>query len=89
MEELRIPLSEELKQDIEEFPEVDWVAIVREALIAKAFALQLSKSKALQKAVFKTLIAKSKLTEKDAKELANKVNEGMFRELKKQYPKLL
>lgn len=85
MAELKLEIPNELKLDIDENPNIDWDEVVREALIAKAFELQLFKSKALQRAIFESLIAKSKLNEGDAKELADKVNKSMFNELKKEF----
>jgi len=42
----------------------------------------LKESKKLQRFIFESLSAKSKLTLEDAAELANKVKEGMLEELK-------
>ena len=78
-----LQLSKKLEDKMREFPEVDWSKIAEEAIEARAFELRLSRSKELQKALLIALSSKSKLTEKDALELGNKVNEGISKELEK------
>lgn len=82
MAEISVQIPNELKQELDESG-VDVQEIVKEALTSRLFEKHLAQSKALQRAMFETLIAKSKLTEKDAQELADKVNTGMLKELKK------
>jgi len=77
-----LQLSKEVENKIREFPEVDWSKVAEEAIISKSFELRLSRSKGLQKALLNSLASKSKLTEKDAIELANKIDEGISKELK-------
>ncbi len=77
-----LQLSKEVENKIREFPEVDWSKVAEEAIISKSFELRLSRSKELQKALLNALASKSKLTEKDAIELANKIDEGISKELK-------
>ncbi len=76
-----LELSNELKTKMMEFPEVDWSKVAEEAITAKAFELRLSKSKELQKAVLNSLALKSRLTENDAKVLADKIESGISVEL--------
>ena len=82
MAEISVRIPNELKQELDESG-VDVNEVVKEALTARLFEKHLAQSKALQRAMFETIIAKSKLTQKDAKELADKVNAGMLKELKK------
>lgn len=77
-----LQLSKEVENKIREFPEVDWSKVAEEAIVSKSFELRLSRSKELQKALLEALASKSKLTEKDAIELANKIDEGISKELK-------
>ena len=82
---VRVP--NELKAELEE-SWLDVGEVVREALVSKLIEQKFSKSKALRRVIFESLISKSKLTKKGAKELADKVNEGMWKEIQKTYPGL-
>jgi len=86
MAEVCINIPDELKIEIEE-SELDWPTLIKEFVTLKLFERQFSKSVALQRAVFESLIAKSKLSEKDAKELADKINIGMAEEFKSKFSK--
>ena len=77
-----LQLSKEVENKIREFPEVDWSKVAEEAIISKSFEIRFSRSKELQKALLNALASKSKLPEKDAIELANKIDEGISEELK-------
>lgn len=78
MAEIRLRIPEGLK---EELPE-DWSEVALEAIKLKAFELELKKSRRLRQLLFKSLVSKSKLKEKDALELGSKINEAMFKDLK-------
>lgn len=82
MAELKVKIPEELEREITTSPEVDWSAFILEAIRVKAFELQLSKSKKLQRAVLEILASKSRLTEAGALELGRRLNEGLLKELK-------
>jgi len=56
--------------------------MIVEFIRLKIFEHELKKSKELQRFIFESLSAKSKLTLEDAMELGNKVKEGMLEELK-------
>ena len=56
--------------------------MIVEFIRLKIFEHELKKSKELQRVIFESLSAKSKLTLEDAIELGNKVKEGMLGELK-------
>jgi len=84
MAEFIVEIPDEIKEDLEE-SKVDWSNLIRKFLIAKLFEMHLSKSISLQKAVFKSLADKSTLSSSDAGELADKINTGMFNELKSEF----
>ena len=85
MSEIKVLVSDEFVQEIEDF-ELDVPAIVKEALISKITEKQIAKSKALQRVMFESIVAKSKLTEEDARFLSDKIKEGMFQDLKQRVP---
>ena len=70
----------EFEEKIKEFPEMEDMIV--EFIKLKIFEHELKKSKELQRFIFESLSAKSKLTLEDAIELGNKVKEGMLEELK-------
>jgi hypothetical protein len=80
MGELRVKIPEEFEEKIKEFPEMEGMIV--EFIRLKIFEHDLKKSKELQRFIFESLSAKSKLTMEDAIELGNKVKEGMLEELK-------
>jgi len=80
MGELRVEIPEEFEEKIKEFPEMEEMIV--EFIRLKIFEHELKRSKKLQRFIFESLSAKSKLTMEDAAELANKVKEGMLEELK-------
>ena len=80
MGELRVEVPEEFEEKIKEFPEMEEMIV--EFIKLKIFEHELKKSKELQRFIFESLSAKSKLTLEDAIELGNKVKEGMLEELK-------
>lgn len=82
-----IDVPDELKEQAEESKQ-ELSKLVKQLVAAKLFEKQLAKSTALQRAVFESLAAKSKLTEEGAKELASEIDEGMLKELKKEFPNL-
>lgn len=84
---IKFDVPSELREDIEKsYSELSKLA--RELIIAKAFEIHLSKSIALQRAVFEALAFKSKLSEEDAKSVASEIDESMYKELKKEFPEL-
>jgi hypothetical protein len=80
MGELRVKIPEEFEEKIKEFPEMEEMIV--EFIRLKIFEHELKKSKELQKFIFESLSAKSKLTMEDAIELGNKVKEGMLEEFR-------
>ncbi|MEK6951666.1 MAG: hypothetical protein AABX29_01495 [Nanoarchaeota archaeon] len=64
MPTLTLAIPEELKNEMDSIPELNWSEVARQAFLQKVKEYKL----------FKELISKSKLTKKNAKELANKIN---------------
>lgn len=69
MAELVVKVPEELKEEMEKFPEVEWQVVVR-----KLLKVQLERMFEL-----KEIVAKSEFTEKDVEELSEKVDESLAR----------
>jgi len=78
--EVRFKVPMELKEEMEELPEMEEMVV--EFIKLKIFEHELKRSKELQRFIFESLAAKSKLTPEDAIELGNRVKEGMLEELK-------
>lgn len=69
MPTLTLAIPSDLKSEMDSMPEINWSEIARKAISEKVAEYRL----------FKSIVAKSKLTEKDALEIGRKVNEGMFK----------
>jgi hypothetical protein len=81
MAELEFKVSEDLKQEIEKHKEVDWSAVVGEA-IRKELGERAERRIIL--VALNKMLERSKLTEKDALELGEKVKEGMLKRYKEE-----
>ncbi|MEW6221795.1 MAG: hypothetical protein AB1476_00530 [Candidatus Hadarchaeota archaeon] len=77
MAEIRVRIPEELKQEMGEFPEVEWQVVAR-----KLLEEELERMRDL-----KTIVSKSKLTEKDVEELSAKVDESLAQRFKESLKK--
>jgi len=75
-----VEIPEEFEEKIKEFPEMEGMIV--EFIRLKIFEHELKKSKELQRFIFESLSAKSKLTMEDAIELGERMKEGMLEELK-------
>lgn len=75
---ITLSVPEELKQEMEKSKEINWSAVAREAI----------KDKIIQLKLFKTIVTKSKLTEKDALEIGRKINKSIHEKLKKENPEV-
>ena len=75
MPTLTLAVPNELKEEMDLLPELNWSEIARKAISEKAREYKL----------FKSIVAKSKLFEKDALKIGSKVNEGLYKEYKKKY----
>ena len=73
MPTLTLAVPTDLKAEMDSMPELNWSEIARTAISERVSEYKL----------FKSIVAKSKLTEKDALEIGRKVNEGLYREYKK------
>ena len=71
-----LKITNEFKAMIDRLPWINWSEIAREEALKK-----LEEEQALQK--FKEIISKSKFTEEDAEELAEKVKLSMHKRLRK------
>jgi len=75
MASITFAIPEEIKFKLSRFQWVNWSEIAREELFR-----QEKETAAIKK--IKKILSKSKFTEKDAKELSEKVKESMHRQLK-------
>ena len=82
MANVSLTVPNELKAKMDKFPWINWSEVAREEAIKREMLHEDFEE-------FNRIVSKSKLTEKDALELARKVNEGMHKKLKKLYPELL
>ena len=67
MPNLTLAISEEIKQKMAMFPEINWSEVARQAILEKAKLLER----------MQTLLSKSKLTEEDAILLGRQVKHGV------------
>ena len=73
MPTITLSVPEELKQDMEASPDINWSAVAREAIREKVEQLR----------ILKSITAKSKLTEKDALALGRKINKSLHERYKR------
>ena len=78
MPTLTLSIPSDLKSDMDSMPEMNWSEIARKAIAERVAEYRL----------FKSIVAKSKLTEKDALDIGRKVNEGMYKAYMKRYKEL-
>ena len=71
---ITLSMPNELKKQMDEFGDINWSAVAREAI----------KNKLSQLILFKSIVSKSKLTEKDALEIGRKVNASLHKRFKKE-----
>ena len=75
MPTITLSVPEELKNEMDEFVDINWSAVARGAI----------KEKILQLKLFKSITSKSKLTEKDALELGKKINKSLHERFKNEH----
>ena len=75
MPTLTLAIPEDLKKEMDSMPEFNWSEIARKAISEKTTEYKL----------FKSIVAKSKLSMKDALAIGEKVNEGLYKTYKKKY----
>lgn len=73
MPTITLSIPEELKQDMNQNKFINWSEVAREAIREKMSELKL----------FKQIVAKSKLTEKDADNISRKISNSMHEKYKK------
>ena len=76
MPTITLSVPEDLKQEMDEFKEMNWSEVARAAI----------RERVAQLAILKSITAKSKLTEKDALEIGRKINKSMHERFKKEHP---
>lgn len=79
MPTITLSVSEDLKKEMDEFKIINWSAVAREAIRDKVSEL----------ALFKSIVSKSKLSEKDAEEIGNEISESLHERYKKKYSGLV
>lgn len=67
MVSLTLSIPEELKKEMEKFPEINWSEVARASIIEKIKRFRLAEF----------LASKSKLTEKDIKQIGDKIKRGI------------
>jgi uncharacterized protein YeaO (DUF488 family) len=72
MATVSVSVSDELKKRMDSMQETNWSAVAR-----KAFESQLENSEKLKE--FQKIVAKSKLTERDAREISDSINKAVMR----------
>ena len=78
MANLTLAIPDDLKRELDSMPEINWSEVARAAIRERA--AQYKKLQELQ------TIARANLTDKDIKELADKVNQGVYDRYKAMYP---
>ncbi len=76
MPTITLSIPDEMKQAMDEAKVINWSAVAREAINEKLNQLR----------ILKTIMSKSKLTEKDALELGKKINKSLHERLKGEHP---
>ncbi|MBI2146839.1 hypothetical protein HYU22_05895 [Candidatus Woesearchaeota archaeon] len=76
MATVTLEIAEDLKKEMEDSAIINWSEVAREAITERLTQLRL----------FKAIVAKSKLTEKDALELGRKVNKSMHERFVREHP---
>ncbi len=72
MANMTLSVPDELQTRLRAHPEIVWSEVARQAMAKKVEQIEL----------FEKLVAKSKLTEKDAFEIGKKIKTGMLKRLK-------
>lgn len=75
MPTITLSVPEDLKQEMDEFKEMNWSEVARAAI----------REKVAQLAILKSITAKSRLTEKDALEIGRKIRKGIHERHVKMY----
>ena len=76
MSSLTFAIPDEVKSEMKKLSWINWSELANKELVEELKLQERLKE-------FKKIVSKSKLTEEGAKELADRVNEGMVKDLKK------
>ena len=76
MPTITLSLPDDLKKRMDEFEDINWSAVAREAI----------KNRLSQLMLFKSIVSRSKLTEKDALEIGKKINASLHKRFKEENP---
>ena len=79
MPTITLSMPEDLKQEMDESKFINWSEVAREAIRQKLAEL----------ALLKSIVAKSKLSEKDAAEIGNKISESLHKKYRQKFPELV
>jgi len=79
MPTITLSVPKDLKKKMDESRYINWSEVAREAIRQKVVELDL----------FKSIVAKSKLSEKDAAEIADKISKSVHAKYKKRFPGLV
>ncbi len=74
MPTITLSVPEDLKKEMDKIKEINWSAVAREAIRERISKLK----------IFKEIVSKSKLTEKDALELGRKINKALHQRYKRE-----
>jgi len=72
MPTLTLAIPEDLKRTIDSMPEMNWSEVARNAISERA----------AEYALFKSIVAKSKLTRGDAQNIGEKINEQIYKKFR-------
>ena len=78
MPSLTLSIPPELKREMDEHPIINWSEVARGAIRERLESLN----------ILNSIVAKSKLTEKDALELGRKIKHSQHLRLRREYPDL-
>jgi hypothetical protein len=78
MANLTLAIPDDLKRELDSMPEINWSEVARSAIRERA--VQYKKLHEYQ------AIARANLTDKDIKELADKINQAVYNKYRKMHP---
>ena len=77
MPTITLSMPDDIKKQMDEFQDINWSAVAREAI----------KNKLSQLILFKSIVSKSRLTKKNALELGKKINASLHKRYKEDMAK--
>lgn len=79
MTNITLSIPEDLKREMDGSKFINWSEVAREAI----------RQKLVEIALIKSITAKSKLSEKDAIEIGNKISKSLHKKYKRRFPELV